>query len=256
MDGYFKKAFGLNGRVALVTGGGSGLGYAISRCLASAGAQVVMAGRRQEVLECACDEIGHNACYKVHDITDTGSAQGFIEDIVKKHGSIDILINNAGRHCKKAVADIAIQDFRDVMDVHLYGSFALSQAAIPYMQEKKRGSIVFISSESAVLGLTNVSVYGSAKSALLGLTRCMAGDVSSDGIRVNAIIPGFIDTPMFHQVVDSDLPRQQKILGHTPMGCYGTPEDIGWAAVYLCSDAAKFVTGSAITVDGGCSIGF
>ena len=84
----------------------------------------------------------------------------------------------------------------------------------------------------------------------------MAGDISADGIRVNAIIPGFIDTPMFHQAVDADLPRQQKILGHTPMKAYGKPEDIGWAAVYLCSDAASFVNGTALTVDGGCAIGF
>ena len=90
----------------------------------------------------------------------------------------------------------------------------------------------------------------------MGLTRCMAGDVSADGIRVNAIIPGFIDTPMFHQAVDGDIPRQQKILGHTPMNRYGSPEDIGWAAVYLSSDAAAFVNGTSITVDGGCSIGF
>ncbi len=157
---------------------------------------------------------------------------------------------------KKPVEEITMQDFRDVMDVHLYGSFALSQAVIPYMRAKKRGSILFISSMSALLGMTRVCVYGSAKSALMGLTRCMAGDVSADGIRVNAIIPGFIDTPMFHQAVDSDLPRQQKILGHTPMGSYGRPEDIGWAAVYLCSNAASFVNGTSLTVDGGCAIGF
>ena len=142
------------------------------------------------------------------------------------------------------------------MDVHLYGAFALTQAAYPYMKARGHGSVVFISSESALLGLTKVSVYGAAKSALLGITRCLAGDLSREGIRVNAIVPGFIDTPMFHQVVDKDLPRQQKILGHTPMYAYGMPEDIGWAAVYLCAPASRFVTGTVLTVDGGCSIGF
>ena len=120
-----------------------------------------------------------------------------------------------------------------MMDVHLFGSFALTQAAIPYMRQKKRGSILFISSMSALLGMTDVCAYGSAKSALLGLTRCLAGDISPYGIRVNAIIPGFIDTPMFHRAVDQDLPRQQKILGHTPMNRYGTPEDIGLSLIHI-----------------------
>ena len=256
MNEYFNKAFDLSGQVALVTGGGSGLGYAITKCLASAGATVVITGRREELLKQACDEFGENVHYYVHDITDTDAAPEFIKKIVDTYGSCDFLINNAGRHCKKEVADITIQDFHNLMDVHLYGAFALCQAAIPYMREKKHGSIVFISSESAIIGLTKVCVYGSAKGALLGLTKCLAGDISADGIRVNAIIPGFIDTPMFHQAVDSDLPRQQKILGHTPMNCYGKPEDIGWAAVYLCSNAAGFVNGTTLVVDGGCSIGF
>lgn len=256
MNEFFKQAFDLSGQVALVTGGGSGLGYATAKCLAAAGAKVVITGRREDVLKQACEELGEQVCYYVHDVTDTDQAKDFIDKIVAEHGSIDILVNNAGRHCKKPVEDITIQDFRDVMDVHLYGSFALSQASIPYMREKKRGSIIFISSMSALLGLTKVSVYGSAKSAMMGLTRCLAGDVSADGIRVNAIIPGFIDTPMFHQAVDNDIPRQQKILGHTPMNCYGTPEDVGWAAVYLSSKAAGFVNGTSITVDGGCAIGF
>lgn len=256
MNDYFKQAFDLSGQVALVTGGGSGLGFATAKCLASSGAEVIITGRREEVLKQACQKLGEHVHYYVFDVTDTDHAGDFIANIVKEYGSIDVLINNAGRHCKKPVEDITIQDFHDVMDVHLYGSFALSQAAIPYMKEKKHGSIIFISSMSALLGMTKVLVYASAKSALLGLTRCLAGDISADGIRVNAIIPGFIDTPMFHQAVDADLPRQQKILGHTPMNCYGSPEDIGWAAVYLSSKAASFVNGTSITVDGGCSIGF
>lgn len=256
MNDYFTRAFDLTGQVAIVTGGGSGLGYATAKCLAAAGAKVIITGRRETVLKQACGELGENVSYRVFDVTDTDHAKEFVSGIVSDFGSCDIVINNAGRHCKKDVPDITIQDFRDVLDVHLHGSFALSQAAIPYMKEKKHGNIIFISSMSALLGLTKVCVYGAAKSALMGLTRCMAGDVSVDGIRVNAIIPGFIDTPMFHQAVDSDLPRQQKILGHTPMNCYGKPEDIGWAAVYLCSNAASFVNGTSITVDGGCSIGF
>lgn len=251
-----RQAFSLEGQVALVTGGGSGLGYATARCLAAAGARVVIAGRREEALRRACRQIGDGVSYKVYDVTQTDAAPALVEQITAEQGSLDILINNAGRHCKKPPEEIQVQDFRDLMDVHLYGAWALTQAALPAMRAKKAGSVVFISSESALLAMTKVCVYGSAKAALLGLTRCLAGDVSADGVRVNAIIPGFIDTPMFHQAVDGDLPRQQKILAHTPLACYGRPEDIGWAAVYLCSPAARFITGMALPVDGGCSIGF
>lgn len=256
MNEFFNKAFDLTGRVAIVTGGGSGLGFAIAKCLASAGATIVITGRRENMLKNACKSIGNRAHYCVHDITNTDHAKNFINKIVTLHGRCDILVNNAGCHCKKNVQDVSIQDFRDLFDVHLYGAFALSQAAIPFMRTQKQGSIVFISSMSALIGMTNVCAYGSAKSAILGLTRCLAGDVSADGIRVNAIIPGFIDTPMFHHAVDSDPFRQQKILNHTPMRAFGKPEDIGWATVYLCSNAGSFVNGTTITVDGGCAIGF
>lgn len=256
MNEICRQAFSLSGQVALVTGGGSGLGYAIARCLAAAGATVVIAGRREEVLRRACEEIEGDIHYKVYDVAQTDGAKPLVQQIAAEHGGLDILVNNAGRHCKKLPEEIEIQDFRDLMDVHLYGAWALTQAALPLMRAKKSGSVLFISSESALLAMTKVCVYGSAKSALLGLTRCLAGDVSADGVRVNAIIPGFIDTPMFHQAVDGDLPRQQKILAHTPLAGYGQPEDIGWAAVYLCSPAARFITGTALPVDGGCSVGF
>ena len=117
-------------------------------------------GRREEVLAKACQELGDRVCYYVHDVTDTDAAPTFIARVVDEQGGCDILVNNAGRHCKKPVEEITMQDFRDVMDVHLYGSFALSQAAIPYMRAKKRGSILFISSMSALLGMTRVCVTG------------------------------------------------------------------------------------------------
>ena len=188
MNQNFERAFQLSGQVALITGGGSGLGYATAKCMAAAGAVVVIMGRREEVLQKACAELGDTVHYIVHDITDVSAAQTVIDRIVRDYGSIDIIVNNAGRHCKKPVEEICIQDFKNLMDVHLYGGFALTQAAIPYMKKKKHGRIIFISSESALVALTNVCVYGSAKGALLGLTKCLAGDISKDGIRVNAIV--------------------------------------------------------------------
>ena len=252
----FRKAFGLEGQVALVTGGGTGLGFAIASSLRAAGATVVIAGRREDVLAKACEEIGEGTFYRAFDVNQTEKAKAFVAGLEKDFGAVDILVNNAGRHCKKEIADVTREDLQAVLDVHVFGAYALTQAVLPGMIARGRGRILFISSMSAYLAMTKVTTYGAAKSAVLGLVKCLSGEVADKGITVNAIAPGFIDTPMFHQAVDGDIPRQQKILGHTPMNCYGEPADIGWAACYLASPAAKFVTGVCLPVDGGCSVGF
>lgn len=141
MNQNFERAFQLSGQVALITGGGSGLGYATAKCMAAAGAVVVIMGRREEVLQKACAELGDTVHYIVHDITDVSAAQTVIDRIVRDYGSIDIIVNNAGRHCKKPVEEICIQDFKNLMDVHLYGGFALTQAAIPYMKRRSMGEL-------------------------------------------------------------------------------------------------------------------
>ena len=256
MDELFNQAFSLENQVAVITGGGTGLGYAIAESLASAGAQVVITGRRESVLQEACRTLGRGVSFRVFDVTDTEKAPVFIDELTKTYGHVDILVNNAGRHCKKEIADVTQEDLQAVLDVHLFGSYALTQAVLPGMIQRGHGRILFISSMSAYLAMTKVTAYGAAKSAVLGLVKCISGEVADKGITVNAIAPGFIDTPMFHQAVDGDLPRQQKILGHTPMNCYGKPSDVGWAAVYLASPAARFITGVCLPVDGGCSIGF
>ena len=251
-----EKAFGLYKKTALITGGGTGLGYAMAECMAAAGAKVVIAGRREEVLKEACSKIGSSAEYVVYDVTDVDQAPELAKRVLEKEGHLDILVNNAGVHCKKPVQEVTQEDLLRVMNTHLFGAYALTQAFLPHMKERGNGSILFLSSMSAFIGLTNVSAYAAAKGAVTSLVRALAGELSAQGIRVNGIVPGFIDTPMFRQVTDQDLPRKEKILGHTPMHCFGTPEDIGWAAVYLASDASRFVTGSMLMVDGGCATGF
>lgn len=249
--------FSLKGKIALITGGASGLGFAIAKCYQKSGAKVIITGTRDiKKLQKACIEIGENTfCYQV-DVSDTKNAISFIEKVEEEHGSIDILVNNAGIHCKKPFEKITMNELNHVMSVHLNGSFALTQAVVPSMKKNKSGSIIFISSMSAYLGLTQVSAYSSAKSAVLGLTKALAGELSQFNIRVNCITPGFIDTPMFHKAVDCDIDRQKKILEHTPMKKYGKPEDIGWAAVFLASNEASFVNAVSLPVDGGCIIGF
>ncbi len=257
MNELIKNAFSLQGQNALITGGASGLGLAMAQCLASAGAKAIIVGTRgEEELAAACKEIDGESAYYQFDISKTDETPAFIEKVTKEHGHIDILINNAGVHCKKPCEQISIAEFQKVLDVHLLGSFALSQAVIPQMKERKAGNIIFISSMSALIGMTSVAAYSSAKTAMLGLTRSLSGEVASYNVRVNAIVPGFIDSVMFRKAVDGDIPRQQKILGRTAMNKYGDPMDIGWAAVYLCSPAASFITGVSLPVDGGCSIGF
>jgi len=256
METEMERAFGLQGKTALVTGGASGLGYAMAKALACAGARVVIAGRHIDTLEKACAKLGPQVKALPYDVTGTQNAPDFVKSIVTAYGSLDILINNAGVHCKKPIEEVTMEDMNNVLSVHLLGAYALTQAAIPFMRKQKTGSIIFISSMSAVIGLTNVTAYSAAKAAVLGLVKTISSEVAADGIRVNAIVPGFIDTPMFRAATENDPDRQKKILGHTPMAAYGTPEDIGWTAVYLSGECSRFVTGTALMVDGGCAIGF
>ena len=248
--------FNLEGKRALITGGASGLGLAIAQCLDKAGASVVLVGRSsQEKLDEAVKTLKRGTSY-LFDITQLENIEGFINQITEEQGAIDILVNNAGVHCKKPIEEITPSDLANVLDVHLFASLALSQAVIPTMKEKQWGRILMISSMSAFVGLDRVGAYASAKSAILGLMRTMAAEVSQFGITVNAIAPGFIETPMFKEATDNDPNRKSKILNHTPMAKFGQPIDIGWGAVYLASEEAQFVNSTVLTIDGGFSVGF
>ena len=174
----------------------------------------------------------------------------------QEYGGIDILVNNAGIHCKKPVEETTNDDFNGVLGTHLVSSFALSKAVVPGMKHRTRGSILFISSMAAFLGMPSVVAYSAAKAGMTGMMRSMASELGGAGIRVNAIAPGFIETPMLRKAINGDQPRIDKILGRTPTHTFGDPDDIGWAATYLASDAAKFVNGQVLVVDGGALIGF
>jgi gluconate 5-dehydrogenase len=249
--------FSLRGECALITGGGSGLGFAIARCMAAAGARVVLVGRREGQLAGAAAAIGSSASFVAHDVTALERAG----ELVKKArasagGAIGILVNNAGIHLKKTVEETAPEEFQSVLTTHLCAAHALNRAVLPGMRERGGGSILMIASMTALFGIPLVAAYSAAKSACLGVTRSMAAELSAEGIRVNAIAPGWIESPMLRQALDGDQARTDRILARTPMRRFGEPEDIGRAAVYLASPAAKFVTGVCLPVDGGASIGF
>lgn len=248
--------FSLEGRVALITGGASGLGFAMAECMAASGAKVIIASRRLQLCEEAAQQLGHGAEARQLDINDIDAVPTFAANLVRDFGHIDILCNNAGNHCKKPIEEMSVDDFTAVLRTHVVGSFALSKALIPQMKAQGHGNIQFTASMTSFLGQPYVTGYAAAKSAFLGMIHGMATELSPAGIRVNGIAPGWIDTPMLHQAVDNDPPRKAKILGRTPMQKFGRPEDIGWAAVYLASDAASFVTGQVLVVDGGALYGF
>lgn len=251
-----EKAFGLHGKHALVTGGGSGLGLAIAKSLAAAGAKVTIAGRRLEVLQDAAAEIGGNARGLRLDLRDIASVKIFATDIEAQYGPVDILVNNAGNTVKKPFEEQTLKDLDQVFDVHVRGALELTRCIIPGQAERGNGSVLFIASMTSFIGQPLVIGYTAAKSALVGVVRGLSAEYSSRGVRVNGIAPGWIDTDLFRAATSNDAARYNKIIGRIQMGKVGTPEDVGWASVFLTSPAAGYVTGQTLVVDGGALVGF
>ena len=252
----FPNAFSLQGEIAVITGGGTGLGFGIAEAFVKAGAAVVLVGRRADVLAAAAERLGPSATFEAHDLTHVDRAPELISRISAHAGPPTILVNNAGIHLKKAALHTTEAEFRNVMETHVTAGFSLVRAAAPAMIDRGHGNVLFIASMASYFGIPHVIAYSAAKSAHLGLVRGLAVEFGARGIRVNAIAPGWIETPMLHKAMDADPDRKARVLGRTPMGRYGTAEEIGWAAVYLCSPAAAFVNGVVLPVDGGAVIGF
>jgi len=251
-----EKLVDLTGKVALVTGGAAGIGLGIAKQLIKVGAKVVITDLVQEKLEEAKVLLGDNCFIYVNDVTQKTKHDSLITDIEEKVGPVDILVNNAGRHCKKPSLETTDDEFQAVIDTNLNSVFSLTKAAVKKMIPRGTGSIINISSMSALFGLTEVVAYSSSKTALLGMTRTLASEYSGTGVRFNAIAPGFIESKMFLDIMEKDPERKEKILGRTPSGRFGTPDDIAKAAAFLASDAADYITGICLPVDGGNSIGF
>ena len=248
--------FTLEGQVALITGGGTGLGLGCARAFVDRGANVVIAGRREEVLRKAVEELGSQADFRPHDVTDFSSAEDLITSVEEQHGNLTALINNAGQALKKPTEELTEEEMLELLDVHVRGAFALSKHAAISMMKSGGGSILFMASMASLIGIPFIAAYAAAKSAHLGMVRTMAVEWSPRGVRVNAIAPGWIVTDMVRETVLKDPERKAKILARTPMDRFGEPEDIGWAAAFLASPAARFITGVCLPVDGGASIGF
>ena len=243
-------------KIAIVTGGGTGIGLGIAKKLAAEGMVVFICGRRLEKLEAAQNEIGENCRIAQLDMADLKSIPGFVQKIATEHGCIDVLVNNAGINMKKPFTEVTDEEFQNIITTNLVAVFALSREVAKVMLPHRSGSIIHISSMSAHYGIPKIVAYSASKTALEGMARSMAVDLSPSGIRVNCIAPGFIVTPMTAKAFEGDPERKAKVIGRTPMGKMGSPEDIANAAYFLASDASGFITGEVIKVDGGNSIGF
>lgn len=243
-------------KIAVITGGGSGLGLAIAKKFTQQGITTVIAGRDKEKLNKAKETLG-DLCHVIScDVSDLSSIPGFVKSVLDQFGRIDILVNNAGINLKKDFTEVTDEDFANVLTTNVNAVFTMSREVVKNMLVNGSGNIINISSMAAQYGLPKVIAYSASKTAIDGMTRAMAVELSPKGIRVNAIAPGFIYSAMTEKALNSDPERKAKVFGRTPMGHMGQPEDIGEAAYFLASDAAKYITGVVLPVDGGNSIGF
>lgn len=252
-----KDPFKLVGETALITGGGTGIGLGIAKCMVKAGARVVLVGRRKNELAAACRELGAAASFVPQDITRVDAIPDLVRRAEKSAGCpISVLVNNAGTHLKKWAEETTPEEFQGVFNTHVLAAHALTRALIPGLVARGHGSIVFISSMAAFMGVPQVMAYAAAKSAVFGMVSTLSAELAAKGVRVNAIAPGWILSAMSKKALDNDPERKAKVISRIQMGRMGCPEDIGWAAVFLCSPAANYLTGVTLPVDGGAAVGF
>lgn len=251
--------FRLDGKVALVTGGSYGIGFAMAKALANAGAKIAINGRNKDNIDKGIADFkaeGIEAYGYICDVTDESAVQDMVAQIEKEIGVIDILVNNAGIIKRIPMHEMSVEDFRQVVDIDLIGPFIVSKAVIPAMIKKGHGKIINIASMMSELGRETVSAYAAAKGGLKMLTKNICSEYGGHNIQCNAIGPGYIATPQTaplreKQADGSPHPFDSFIISKTRAGRWGNPEDLEGPAVFLASEASNFVNGHVLYVDGG-----
>jgi NAD(P)-dependent dehydrogenase (short-subunit alcohol dehydrogenase family) len=243
----------LVGRTALVTGGNRGLGEAMALALAGAGASVALVARdatRLHKVKAAIAESGGRAEFFTADVTNEQQVAMICEAVKEAFGPVDILINSAGTNIRKKLTDFTLAEFRSVIDSSLISTFLMSRAILPHMRGRGYGRILNMTSIMSHVSLPERTAYSAAKAALLGFTRALALEVAADGITVNGISPGPFGTEMNAAIINNPEANRQ-FLASLPVGRWGEVQEIGALACYLCSEAAGFITGTDILIDGG-----
>lgn len=232
------------------------MGLSITKRFIADNIRTIIIGRNEDKLRQAMRMLGSGCVAKKFDLTLLDEVPEMIREIHRQYGHIDILVNSAGIHLKKGMLDVTDREFQEVITTNLTAVFSVSREVGRVMKQQGSGSIILVSSMAAHYGIPQVIAYTAAKGGVEAMTRAMAVELSPGGIRVNCIAPGFITTPMSSGAMNDDPERKRKVLSRTPMGAFGHPDNVADAAVFLASEAASFITGAVLPVDGGNSIGF
>ena len=245
------KLFDLAGKVALVTGGNSGIGLGMARGLAEAGATIAVAARDTARTEGILSSLGKGAISVPTDVTDPKAIEAMVATTVDRLGRLDILVNNAGTNIRGRPEAMSLADWHKVIDTNLTSAFLACQAAYPHMKKAGGGKIMNNGSMASIFGLPFATAYGASKGGMVQMTKSLAVAWAADNIQVNCFLPGWIDTPLTQKARQQVTDLHDSVLARTPAGRWGAIEDFAGIAVFLASPASDFVTGTAIEVDGG-----
>ncbi|HYW88787.1 MAG TPA: glucose 1-dehydrogenase, partial [Chloroflexota bacterium] len=242
-----------HGKVAIVTGGNGGIGLGIAHGLAQAGACVAIVGRNEEKTSVAQAELGEHSLGLRVDVTDAADVQRMVQQTVERFGGLDIMVANAGMNIRKTPESYALEEWQQIVDTNLTSVFTCSQAVFPEFQRRGGGKILTIGSMTSIFGFDVGSVYAATKGGVVQLTRSLASAWAKDNIQVNCILPGWIDTDLTRRARHNLTGLSERVVSRTPARRWGTPADLAGAAVFLCSPASDFITGTALPIDGGFS---